>query len=121
MHVEEFTGIFSELDFLCLASPSCKAAENFMAFVLGLILSPSTSISGMAELFEREICQSTLNRFLTSCRISTAKLLGLYREWLVRQARGCSVIYCIIDDSLLHKSGKSLPGGFISASFLRMK
>ena len=121
MHVEEFTGIFSELDFLCLASPSCKAAENFMAFVLGLILSPSTSISGMAELFERGICQSTLNRFLTSCRISTPKLLGLYREWLVRQARGCSVIYCIIDDSLLHKSGKSLPGGFISASFLRMK
>lgn len=109
MHVEDFTKTFNELDFLCLAMPR-KAAENFLAFVFGMIFSPATSISGMAELFDGEICQSTLNRFLTSCKISTAKLLGIYREWLVRQAKNCSVIYCIIDDSLLHKSGKSLPG-----------
>ena len=110
MHVEDFMKAFNELNFLCLALPSCKAAENFMAFVFGLIFSPSTSISGMAEPFDGEICQSTLNRFLTSCKISTAKLLGMYKEWLVRQAKNCSIIYCIIDDSLLHKSGKSLPG-----------
>ncbi len=110
MHVGDFMGTFSELDFLCLALPSRKAAENFMAFVFGLIFSPSTSISGMAELFEGEICQSTLNRFLTSCKISTAKMLEMYRNWIVKQAEICSIIYCIIDDSLLHKSGKSLPG-----------
>ncbi len=110
MHVEDFTETFNELNFLCLALPSRKAAENFMAFVFGLILSPSISISGMAELFEGDVCQSTLNRFLTSCKISTAKLLGMYREWVVKQAENCSIIYCIIDDSLLHKSGKSLPG-----------
>ncbi len=66
MHTEEFIRIFSELDFLCLTLPSCKAAENFMAFIASLILSPATSISGMAELFEGEVCQSTLNRFLIS-------------------------------------------------------
>ncbi|MBI5228999.1 transposase [Candidatus Micrarchaeota archaeon] len=110
MHVEDFMKTFDELNFLCLALPSCKAAENFMAFIFGLILSPSTSISGMAELFDGKICQSTLNRFLTSCKISTAKLLELYRKWLVSQAKNCSAVYCIIDDSLLHKSGKSLPG-----------
>ena len=110
MHVEDFMETFNELNFLCLALPSRKAAENFMAFVFGLIFSPSTSISGMAELFGGEICQSTLNRFLTSCKVSTAKLLGMYRGWLVKQAKNCGIIYCIIDDSLLHKSGKSLPG-----------
>jgi hypothetical protein len=110
MHVEDFMKTFDELNFLCLALPSCKAAENFMAFVFSLILSPSTSISGMAELFEGEICQSTLNRFLTSCKISTARLLAMYRKWLVNQARNCRIVYCIIDDSLLHKSGKNLPG-----------
>ena len=109
MNVVEFTGIFKELDFLCLAMPR-KAAENFVAFVFGLILSPADSISSMAQLFEGEINQSTLNRFLSNPAISTAKLLAKYRCWLGSKAKGQEIIYCIIDDSLLHKSGKLLPG-----------
>jgi len=45
MHVEDFMKTFDELNFLCLALPSCKAAENVMAFVFGLIFSPSTIYS----------------------------------------------------------------------------
>ena len=109
MNVEDFTEIFSQLDFLCLTMPR-KTAENFLSFVFGLILASENSINRMADLFDGELHQSTLNRFLTTCSISTAKLLECYRNWLASLPTSTEPIYCIIDDSTLHKSGKLLPG-----------
>jgi hypothetical protein len=98
--------IFEEVKDI-IPSVSPRTDETLIAFIFGLMFSGTDSISKLADWFHWKD-QSTFNRVLTTERLS--KMFEKLQTWLNKKLDYTKLIYLIIDDSFLSKSGSHTAG-----------
>lgn len=101
-------GIIGIVGFL-IPEVSRKIQETFLAFFFGMIFSRSKSIQEMADWYEWKD-QSTFNRLLSNPALRLSELFKKYKQWLKEHMDFSKIIYFIIDDSFLEKSGDKTAG-----------
>ena len=90
-----------------IPSVSSRTDETLIAFIFGLMFSGADSISKLADWFHWKD-QSTFNRVLATERLS--KMFERLQTWLNKKLDFTKLIYLIIDDSFLSKSGNHTAG-----------
>jgi SRSO17 transposase len=107
MHREIFTNIknfFGNFKGL-LSKPQ---QENFIIYVLGLMLPCNKTVNGIAEELKIEKNQSSLNRFLTESQWNIKEVYSTLFEFIKPKLTG--TVYLIVDDTLCEKTGEKIKG-----------
>lgn len=99
-------GIIKEVkDIIPSVSPTTD--ETLIAFIFGLMFSGTDSISKLADWFHWKN-QSTFNRVLANETLP--QMFEKLKNWLNRKLDFKEIVYFIIDDSFLSKSGSHTAG-----------
>jgi len=86
--------------------------KHFQRYLTGLMTDPNVTVTNMSERFHEPVSQRSLNRFLTEYewdpqQLNQQRLMMLQKD---PQMQWHNKGVVIIDDSLLEKSGKLIPG-----------
>ncbi len=101
IEIRTFFGNFKAL----LSKPQ---QENFILYLLGLIIPCNKTINGMKEELKFDKNQSSLNRFLTESKWSIKEIYSTLFEFIKPKLKG--IVYLIVDDTLCEKTGRKIQG-----------
>lgn len=98
-------------EFTRTLSLSYHQSKHIDRYMTSLIISPIKTISGMNSLFTDSLSSKSMNRFLTESQwdINIDRLLELQKH---NETRWSKNGVAIIDDTLIHKTGKLIPNAY---------
>ena len=100
--------IINQIRYL-IPNVSLRVESTFLAFFLGLLFSNANSIQKIADWYNWKD-QSTFNRILHNSKLTLSQLFKKYSQWLRKQIDFSTMVYLVIDDSFLKKSGDKTAG-----------